>query len=161
MNFLRFLLLLSLAIWLGALIFFPVLAQISFSTLPSPRLAGLVVRGSLIQLHWIGLISGVVFLACSLLHNRVVLGRERLFAPSHILVLLMIVLTTVSQFAIIPKMDVLRISVGDISSLVPGDPIRAQFDTLHAWSVRVEEAVLVLGLLVLYSIARRFSSARA
>ena len=55
MNFLRFLMLLAIAIWLGALIFFPVVAQISFTALPSPHLAGLVVRNSLIALHWMGM----------------------------------------------------------------------------------------------------------
>ena len=56
MTLLRFLILLSLAIWLGALIFFPVVAQTSFTVLPSAHLAGLVVRNSLIDLHWMGIV---------------------------------------------------------------------------------------------------------
>jgi hypothetical protein len=47
MNLLRFLMLLALAVWIGALVFFPVVAQISFFALPSVHLAGLVVRNSL------------------------------------------------------------------------------------------------------------------
>src|SRR5205814_1996894 len=70
MSVLRFLMLLSLAVWLGALIFFPILAQTSFSVLPSTHLAGLVVRDSLLKLHWMGFASGVVFLASSLIYNR-------------------------------------------------------------------------------------------
>jgi hypothetical protein len=73
----------------------------------------------------------------------------------------MIALTALSQFAIIPRMDVLRVTVGDISALAGGNPMRAQFDSLHAWSTRIEMAVLILGLVVLYSVGRRFSTSRA
>ena len=67
MSFLRFLMLLSLIVWLGGLIFFPVVAQTAFSVLPTRHLAGSVVGRSLGILHWMGMVSGVVFLASSLL----------------------------------------------------------------------------------------------
>jgi hypothetical protein len=161
MSLLRFLVLLSLTVWIGALIFFPVVAQTSFTVLPSTHLAGLVVRDTLIDLHWMGMVAGIIFLACSLIVNRVTVGRPRVFAPSHVIVVLMLALTGISQFAIIPRMDVLRIAAGEISALPASNPIRAQFDSLHAWSTRIEMAVLVLGLLVLYSVARRFSPSRS
>ena len=161
MAFLRFMILLALAIWIGALIFFPVVAQTSFTVLPSTHLAGLVVRNSLIDLHWIGIGAGIIFLVCSMIDNRVTVGRPRVFALSHIFIVLMLALTTTSQFWIIPRMDVLRITTGEISVLPAGNPIRAQFDSLHAWSTRLETAVLVLGLIVLYSVARRFSTSRS
>ncbi|HZQ18889.1 MAG TPA: DUF4149 domain-containing protein [Terriglobales bacterium] len=159
MTFLRFLILLTLAVWLGALIFFPFVAQTSFSSLPSDQ-AGQVVRGSLMDLHSIGLTCGVIFRLCSVVYNRTLLGHWRVFAAAHVFVLLMIALTESSQFVIIPKMDTLRISAGEIDILSASDPIRVQFDSLHAWSVRTEGTVLVLGLIVLYSVARRFSSFR-
>jgi len=161
MTFLRFLMLLSLVIWLGALIFFPFVAQISFTVLPSTHLAGLVVHNSLIALHWMGFVSGTLFLACSLIYNRVSIGRFRAPALSHILVIIMLALTAISQFRIIPRMDALRSSAGEISALPIGSPIRGEFNSLHTWSTRIEGAVLILGLLVLYSVARRFSSSNA
>jgi Domain of unknown function (DUF4149) len=161
MNFLRFLLLLSLAVWLGSLVFFAVVAQIAFATLPSSHWAGLMVRDSLVHLHAIGLGCGAVFLACSAIYNRAVLGRVGVLAANHIAVLTMLVLTTLSQFRIIPRMDVLRESVPGIALLAPDNPVRMQFDSLHVWSVRVETAVLVLGLMGLYSLAVRLSSARS
>jgi hypothetical protein len=161
MSFVRFLIFLSLGIWLGMLVFFPVVAHIAFSIVAPPHLAGMVVRGSLIYLHWFGLACGLVFLICSVVHNRVVTGRSRLFALRPILVLLMMALTAVSQFIIIPRMDALRLSAGSISLLPPENPVRLQFDSLHAWSVHLEEAVLILGLIALYAVARRFSSSRA
>jgi hypothetical protein len=157
MTLLRFILLLCLAIWLGGLIYFPVVAQTSFTVLPSVHLAGLVVRNSLIDLHWMGMVAGIIFLICSMIDNRVTLGRARVFALSHILIVLMHALTAISQFWIIPRMEVLRITVGEISALPGSNPMRAQFDSLHAWSTRIETAVLVLGLMVLYSVANRFS----
>jgi hypothetical protein len=161
MTLLRFLILLCLVVWLGALIFFPVVAQISFTVLPSTHLAGLVVRDSLIDLHWMGMVAGLIFLICSMIDNRLTAGRPRVFALSHTFIVVMLALTAISQFWIIPRMDVLRITAGEISTLPAGNPIRAQFDSLHVWSTRIEMAVLVLGLIVLYSVARRFSSSHA
>jgi hypothetical protein len=160
MTILRFLILLSLAIWLGALIFFPFVAQTSFTVLPSPHLAGRVVRKSLIELHWMGIFAGIIFLASSMIDNRLTIGRTRVFALSHIFIVLMLALTAISQFWIIPRMDVLRITVGEISALPASNPIRAQFDSLHAWSTRIEMTVLLLGVIVLYSVARRSSTSR-
>jgi hypothetical protein len=157
MTFLRFLMLLALAVWLGALIFFPVVAQTSFTVLPSAHLAGFVVRGTLLTLHKMAFISGAVFLLSSLIHNRVAQGTTRVLSLSHILIVAMLALTAISQFAIIPKMDALLVPQVEINSLPPGDPVRVLFDSLHAWSTRLEGTVLILGLIVLYATARRFN----
>jgi len=152
--------LLSLAVWLGALIFFPVVAQISFALLPTAHLAGLVVRSSLLKLHWMGLGCGIVFLASSALYNRVLLGRMRVLAFSHTLVLAMLGLTALSQFRLIPHMESLRLAAGEINALATSDPVRMQFESLHVWSTRVEGTVLVLGIVVLYAVSRRLASSR-
>ena len=157
MNLLRFLMLLSLAVWIGGLIFLPIVAQISFTGLPSPHLAGIVVRNSLLALHWMGLSAGGLFLLCSLIENRFEHGRWSVFRPSHFIVVLMLALTAISQFNIIPRMDALRVSAGEISALPPDNPIRRQFDFMHASSTRVEEAVLLLGLILLYLTSRRLA----
>ena len=160
MNFLRFLMLLALAVWLGALIFFPFVAATAFSALPSTHMAGLVVRGSLLKLHTIGFICGAIFLICSLIYNRARLGRFKAFAMSHVLIVLMLALTAISQFRIIPQMEELRLAAGEINQLATSDPIRAQFESLHVWSTRVEGAVLVLGIILLYLTSRRLATVR-
>ena len=157
MNLARFGIFLSIAVWLGGLIFFPVIAQISFSVLPSPHLAGLVVRNSLIALHWMGMGAGVVFLACSVVENRFAHGYFSLFRPFHLLVFIMMALTAISQFRVIPHMDALRATAGDLAQLSATDPVRVQFDSLHLWSTRIEGTVLVLGLIVLYLTTRRLA----
>ncbi|HTM39004.1 MAG TPA: DUF4149 domain-containing protein [Terriglobales bacterium] len=160
MNFLRFLMLAALAVWLGALVFFPVTAATAFSALPTSHMAGLVVRGSLLKLHVMGFICGTIFLGCSLIDSRVMLGRIKVFASSHILIVLMLALTAISQFRIIPRMDALQAEAGEINLLEPADPIRLEFDALHAWSTRVEGGVLLIGIVLLYLTSRRLAATR-
>jgi|SRR5579872_2579861 len=158
MSFLRYLMLLSLIVWLGGLIFFAfVLAPTAFSVLPSRHLAGTLVGRTLGPLHWMGIFSGIVFLASSMLYNRLTKGTPHAFAASHILIILMLGLTLISQFGIIPRMDTLRASIGEIDSVPPDNPARMQFDALHVWSTRIESGVFLLGLVVVYLTAAALS----
>ncbi len=143
--------LLSLVVWLGGLIFFPVVAQTAFSVLPTRHLAGLVVGRSLGILHWMGMISAVVFLASSFLMDWFNHGTVHVFAPRNVLICLMLLLTLISQFGIIPRMDSIRVAM----DAAPAEsPVRMQFDSLHQWSTRIESGVLLLGLVVAYLAAR-------
>ncbi len=151
MSFLRFLMLLSLVVWIGGLIFFAfVLAPTAFQVLPNTHLAGNVVGRALGKLHWLAIVSAIVFLACSLLYSYLTNGTAHVFAMRHILICLMLALTLFSQFWIIPRMDTLRASVADFSTVPVDNPARVQFDSLHVWSTRVEGAVLLLGLVAIY-----------
>lgn len=160
MNFLRFLMFLALGVWIGCLIFLPIVAQISFSMLPSPQLAGMVVRNSLLALHWIGLSGGGLFLLCSLIENRITRGKFAWLRLSHILMIVMLALTAISEFSTIPRMDALRASAGELSRLPADSPVRRQFDALHATSTHIEGAVLLLGIVLLYLTARRLAPSR-
>ena len=143
---------LVLGLWLGALVFFgAVLAPIAFSQLPplfpTPaagiHAAGMVVGGSLVRLHWIGLVCGLIFLLVS------VVGRAhyRTIIPQAVLVLVMMLLTAYSQFSIIPRMDTARDSVGgNVDAVAANNPGRQIFDRLHQRSVHVEGLVLLCGL---------------
>lgn len=151
MSFLRYLMLLSLVVWIGGLIFFAfVLAPTAFSVLPNTHLAGNVVGRALGKLHWIAIISGIVFLISSLLYSYLTQGTANVFAIRHVLICLMLALTLFSQFWIIPRMDTLRAEVGDFAQVPLTNPMRVQFDALHVWSTRVEGAVLLLGLIAIY-----------
>ncbi len=155
MTFLRFLMLLSLVVWIGGLIFFPVVAQTAFSVLPTRHLAGSVVGKSLGILHWMGIVSGMMFLASSMLYSRLSTGTAHVFSTSHVLICLMLGLTLISQFGTIPRMDTLRASIGAEIDSVPADnPARMQFDSLHVWSTRLEGGVILLGLVVMYLAAK-------
>jgi uncharacterized membrane protein len=151
MPFLRFLMLLSLVVWIGGLVFFAfVLAPTAFQVLPNTHLAGNVVGRALGKLHWLAIVSGIVFLMSSMLYSRVTQGSPHVFAARHVLIVVMLALTLFSQYWIISRMDKLRATISDFGAVPLHDPIRMQFDTLHAWSTRVEGAVLVLGLVAVY-----------
>jgi hypothetical protein len=51
-------------------------------------------------------------------------------------------------------MDALRLSVGQIDAVAPDNPVRVQFNALHVWSTRLEGAVLLFGLALIYLTAR-------
>jgi hypothetical protein len=140
--------LLSVVVWGGGLVFFPVVAQTAFSVLPAPHLAGLVVRTALLELHWMGIVSGIVFLFSSLAHEWLSRGSPQLLSARNVLVACMLALTLTSQFQIIPRMEKLRTSVQDFDSVSANDPLRVSFNALHVWSTRLEAGVLLLGLIV-------------
>jgi hypothetical protein len=143
---------LVLGLWLGALVFFgAVLAPIAFSQLPplfaTPaagiHAAGMIVGGSLVRLHWIGLFCGLIFLVVSVLAR----AHYRTIIPQAVLVLVMMLLTAYSQFSIIPRMDTARESVGgNVEAVAANNPGRQIFDRLHQRSVHVEGLVLLCGV---------------
>ena len=156
MTLVRFLMLLTLVVWVGGIIFFAfVVAPALFTTLPSRELAGAVVQRSLAALHWIGIGCGVVFSACSLVDFR-----SRVVSVRNAAILLMIALTLTSQVAVTGRMQRLHASMGAIDSVPANDARRAQFDSLHQWSTVLEAFVLLLGLVALYDTTRSFSRRR-
>jgi uncharacterized protein DUF4149 len=157
MSFLRFLMVLSLVAWIGGVIFLAfVEAPTVFSPglLPTRHVAGSIVGRSLDLLHYMAIVSGVVFLIASMLYNRMASGTARPLAARHLLIVLMLLLTMISQFAISPKMHTLRAEIGVIDNVPLDNPQRREFDRLHVWSEKFEEAVLLLGLVAIYVTAQ-------
>jgi hypothetical protein len=135
---LRFLRLLSIVVWLGGIVFFAfVVAPVAFQLLPTAHEAGLVVRRSILVLHWIGLVSGVIFLTATAL-----LGRRRAEMG---LAAAMLAITMLSQFYVLPAMETDRAG-GAIETMAVTDARRVEFERLHVLSERLEGAVLLLGL---------------
>ena len=158
MAFVRFLMLLSLVVWLGGLIFFSfVVAPTVFSVLPTRQLAGSVVTRSLSALHWMGLVSGVIFAVTSMIWTASTHGSAQPFAARHLLVYFMLALTLASQFGISPRMHALRTSMGQIDDVPHDDARRVEFNRLHAWSTRLEGGVFFAGLVLLFLTARRLT----
>jgi uncharacterized membrane protein len=148
---------LSLVVWLGGVIFLAfVEAPTAFSPglLPTRHMAGSIVGRSLDVLHYMAIASGIVFLIASVLYSRLSTGTPRLLAARHLLIVLMLILTLISQFAISPKMHALRAEVGVIDNVPLDNPQRREFDRLHVWSEKFEEAVLLLGLVAIYVTAQ-------
>ena len=154
----RVLRLLTMVVWVGGLIFFAfVVAPVAFTTLASTHEAGLVVGGSLRALHWMGLASAVLFLLASageLRHN----SGLRL---ASLLAAVMLALTAWSQFGILPVMEKDRVAAGGVvGDAAPGDAARHHFDRLHHLSERVEGAVLLVGLAVVWLLGTQRETVR-
>lgn len=155
MTFVRFLMLLSLVVWVGGIIFFAfVVAPALFSILPTRQLAGSVVTRCLGALHWIGIGCGVTFLVCSFIQapGRIVSVRNGAMAG-------MIALTLISQIVVGGKMQRLRENMGEIDKVAISDARRVEFNALHQWSTRLEVVVLVLGLVTIFCVARPATAA--
>jgi uncharacterized membrane protein len=160
MSILRFVMLLSLVVWVGGIIFFAfVLAPTVFhpGILPSRQLAGAVVSRSLGILHWMGLACGLVFVGTSLIESQVLNGFAAPFAARNLLVYAMILLTLVSVFLISTRMLELRNDMVFIDNVPHDDARRVEFNRLHVWSTRLEGAVLLFGLAVIFLTSRRLS----
>lgn len=160
MAFIRFLMLLSLVVWIGGIIFFAfVLAPTVFrpEILPTHQLAGNVVNRSLGILHGMAICCGVVFAVTSIINSRVMTGGAQPFAPQNVLIYVMIILTLISMFGVGAKMQVLRNQMKTIDEVPQDDARRVEFNRLHVWSTRLEGTVLLLGLAVIFLTARRLT----
>jgi Domain of unknown function (DUF4149) len=155
-TLLRTLLYLALIVWLGAEVFFPIVAAITFTTLGlDTHAAGLIIGELLRVLHGMGLVSGMAALAVLALAPVWGIYKPRsVIAPMGLLVV-MIALTVYSQFAIIPAMERDRIAAGGvIDAADPANPSRIDFNTLHNRSEDVEGAILLMGLVTVVLVAR-------
>ena len=152
MNFLRYLMSMALVLWVGGIVFFVSMTPILFAVLPSRHLAGSVVSPALGRLHWIGIVSGVVFLGSSMLYSRLADGEVRVWTAANVLVVLMLLLTCLSQFGLSPKLAAIRAENPAMES-APSE-VRERFDALHQWSTRLEGGVLLMGLAVVYLVSR-------
>ncbi len=150
--------LLSLVVWIGGILFFAfVVAPTVFRVLPTHQLAGNVVSRSLGLLHGIGLTCGIIFVATSMINSAVVTGSAQPFAARNILVILMIVLTLVSMFAVGARMEALKKDMVTIDNVPQDDARRVEFNQLHVWSTRLEGTVLLMGLAVVFLTGRRMT----
>jgi hypothetical protein len=156
-TLLRTLLSLSLIVWLGAEVFFPIVAGITFSTLqPDTHSAGTIVGQLLRILHEMGLVSGMVALAVMALAPAWGIYKPRAMLAPMTLIVVMMACTTYSQFRIIPAMERDRIAAGgsiDATTASP-DATTTDFNKLHNRSVVIEEAILLMGLATVVLMAR-------
>jgi len=159
-TLLRTLLYLALIVWLGAEIFFPVVAAITFMSLrPNTHAAGNIVGQLLRILHGMGFVSGMVALALLALAPAWGIYKPRAVLPPMAFVVLMIVLTAFSQFVIIPTMERDRIAAGgaiDTNDVTNSNTI--DFNKLHNRSETVETAILLFGLLTVILVAKAETS---
>jgi uncharacterized membrane protein len=148
----RYLEFLSLGTWVGSILYLSfAVAPGAFATLGSRDQAGALAGMALGRLHLWGLIAGVVYLAA-----RVGVARSlaALAGPAALAVILMLALTLFSQYGVSARMAHLRTEMGSVEGTPEDHPLRVQFNRLHRTSVRLEGAVLLLGLVALFLTVR-------
>jgi len=145
---------LMVVVWLGAVTFFPVVAASAFGSVSDTHVAGTIVRKCLLTLHYEGLVAGVLIIVLLLSMGAVENHyRKRVIAPA-LVTFIMLALTAFSQFWIIPKMEGYRIAAGGaIDAVGPSDAARLAFNRLHVVSERVEEGILVSGIVLVILLA--------
>ncbi|MGA2537124.1 MAG: DUF4149 domain-containing protein [Terracidiphilus sp.] len=155
-TLLRTLLYLALIVWLGAEIFFPVVAAVTFTTLqPNTHAAGTVVGQLLRILHGMGLVSGMVALALLALAPAWGIYKPRSVLVPMAMIVLMVGATVYAQFGIIPAMERDRIAAGGaIDTFDTANPNTVDFNKLHNRSEHVEEAIMLLGLATVVLVAK-------
>jgi len=160
---LRSLLYLSLAVWIGAEAFFPVVAAITFQTLlPDRHTAGRIVGQLLGILHGMGLVAGIASLALLALASAWNIYKPHLALAPMLLLGLMIAATLFSQFGIIPAMERDRLAAGGvIDSANTANPSRIHFNRLHNRSEQVEGLILLLGIGTIVSLVRAEAATKA
>lgn len=147
----RILRLLALALWVGGIAFFAfAVAPVAFKVMPDAHQAGLIVRGSLLVLHRIGLGAGTVYLFFTLALLATQHDSHPARAAELVLVISMLALTLYLQQSVLPRMETDRLTLGSSVDTAPlSAPARLHFERLHRLSERLEGAVLIEGVLLL------------
>ena len=152
MNIVRTLEFLALSIWLGSDVFLSfVVAPGAFSVLASRDQAGAIVGYSLTRMHWLGVACGVLILLFRFMRARSITSMG---SAATLLIVLMILLTVISQLAVSPKMAALRFQMGSIQTAAADSPLLAEFSRLHRISISLESGVLLAGFSALYLFVR-------
>jgi uncharacterized membrane protein len=147
---------LGLSLWLGSDVFLSfVVAPGAFRILASRDQAGAIVGFGLARMHLIGVVCGIAVLLARLLRTRTFAS---LAAPAALCVVLMLLLTVVSQQAVSPKMAALRVQMGSIQATAADSPLLAEFSRLHKVSVSLESGVLLAGLAAMYFMVKELAS---
>jgi uncharacterized membrane protein YeiB len=146
----RILRLISLALWVGSLVFFIIVAYEAFKVLPSVHEAGLVVRNSLLALHRLGLFAGCIYLFFTLALLATQQDTHPARAVEMAVIVSMMALTLYLQQSVLPHMETDRLTLGgDVNTAPLNAPARLHFERLHRLSTHVEGVVLIEGLLLL------------
>ena len=143
---------LSLSLWLGADAFLSfVVAPGAFAILGNRDAAGMMVGFALARLHYAGIFLGLIFLAARLVRTH---DFGSFTSAAALCVVLMVLLTAVSQFTVSSRMEALKKDMVSVQNTPETDPRRLEFNRLHHRSVAFEGAVLLLGLAGMFLLVR-------
>jgi hypothetical protein len=142
----------TLSLWLGSDAFLSfVVAPGAFVLLGNRDAAGMLVGFSLARLHFAGIFLGLIFLLARLARTR---DFASFTTAAALTVVLMLVLTGLSQFTVSNRMENLKRQMVSVQNTPENDPLRVDFKRLHYVSVAYETAVLILGFAAMILLVR-------
>jgi hypothetical protein len=145
-------------LWLGASVFFIVVAQSAFTVIPTRDIAGALVSRTLSIVNITGILIGLVLLGLSFL-DRKTLYRKAIWIE-RALIFILVLACAVGQFVIALWMSYLRGLMGrPIDEVALTDPLRIQFNALHQYSVWVLMVGMVTAFVLFFISARLSRSA--
>ena len=143
----HFIHLLSLVMWMGSIIFFSFFAAPTVFRLLDRQKAGEVVGAIFPKYYGLGYICSVLAAATLMLSPRGMQG------PPLIFLTVMTACTFYAGLVINPKARTLKEQMQEHPE--NREALEPQFKSLHGWSVRLNATVLVFGLGLLWTTARR------
>ena len=152
-SFLRYLLLLTLVVWIGGIVFFSFIASPSiFKILPREQ-AGQVVGDIFPKYHLLGYASCIIAVAC-LFGLRQLSAVQSIRTAMMFLVLMGGIQATMGTF-IGPKVIETRDAVKATPAGPEKDRLEKKFRGLHGVSMILNLLLLILGLILLYWLSLR------
>ena len=151
-TFLRAVEFLAISLWLGSDVFLSfVVAPGAFALLGNRDAAGMLVGFSLARLHFMGIFLGLIFLIARFIRTR---DFASFTTAAALAVVLMVVLTALSQFTVSKRMESLKRQMVSVQNTPESDPLRVEFNRLHHVSVAYETGVLILGFAAMVLLVR-------
>lgn len=151
LNIFRFVLLLSIVVWVGSLVFFTFFVTPSiFKVLPR-ELAGELVANIFPKYWSLGYVAGVLSLASLLAVSFI----EKAFPAARILLLaFMTALTFYSGMVIAPEARAAQLEIKAAKEPARVQELKAEFRNAHVKSYAVNMAVIVSGVVFVFFTAR-------
>lgn len=149
--------LLLIGVWLGSMIFFSfAVAPSAFAVLPTREMAGTIVTSTIGKVEVMGMVFGGLLVLIQLATwSRRANASARMI--SLVLVALMIASAVLSRFWISPTMTSLRAAMGgNIDEVPANNPLRAQFNDLHQYSVGLMSVAIVSGFVLFFLAVRKW-----
>jgi len=143
-HLIHFIYILSLVCWVGGIVFFSFFAApVIFSSLDREK-AGEVVGVIFPRYYFLGYVCATLTLPALLINAENFLGAKQIF------LLIMIAGWLSAGLYVSPKARDLKTRVKSASSTEEQEPLEAQFKSLHSLAVKLNGAVLLAGMALLW-----------
>ncbi|HEY3197620.1 MAG TPA: DUF4149 domain-containing protein [Nitrospirales bacterium] len=152
-SLLRYLLLLTLVLWIGGIVFFSFIASPSIFKVLAREQAGQVVGDIFPKYHLLGYVSCIIALAC--LFGLRQLGGAHSIRTAMIVLVLMGGIQVTMGAIIGPKVIEARDAIKATSTSPEKERLEKKFRGLHGVSMIFNLVLLILGLVLLYWLSLR------